>query len=60
MKIGGPESLTFNQLAAAVQKAAGRTKEPRHIPRLILRAMAHVFGSIRPELARQGPRQRSR
>lgn len=32
LQIGGPEHLTFNQLAAAIQAAAGRTSTPRHVP----------------------------
>jgi NADH dehydrogenase len=51
--IGGPEDLSFNQLAAAVQTAAGRTGAPRHVPRPMLRAMSVLMRPIKPELARQ-------
>ena len=53
-EIGGPENLTFNQLATTVQQAAGRQQPPRHVPRLMLRAMAYLSGYVRPEVARQG------
>lgn len=53
LEIGGPDNLSFNQLAAAIQQAAGRTAAPRHVPRLVLRLMARSAGHLRPELGRQ-------
>jgi NADH dehydrogenase len=53
LEIGGPQDMTLDQLAAAVQKAAGRTEEPRHVPRIVLHAMATVMGPFKPALARQ-------
>jgi uncharacterized protein YbjT (DUF2867 family) len=53
LEIGGPANLTFNQLAAAFQAAAGRTATPRHVPRPILRLMASTLGRAKPELGRQ-------
>jgi uncharacterized protein YbjT (DUF2867 family) len=53
LQIGGPDNLTFNQLAAEVQAAAGRTRPPRHIPPAALRLMARTVGRLRPELGRQ-------
>ena len=53
LQIGGPENLTFNQLAAAIQAAAGRTSAPRHVPPLALRLMARTAGRLKPELGRQ-------
>jgi uncharacterized protein YbjT (DUF2867 family) len=53
LEIGGPGNLTFNQLASAIQAAAGRTGPPRHVPRLALRFMAGTVGRIKPELGRQ-------
>jgi len=53
LEIGGPDDLSFNQLAAAIQQAAGRPATPRHVPRLALRLMARTAGYIRPELGRQ-------
>lgn len=40
VEIIGPESLTFNQLAARVKEQAGDPKHVRHIPRSLLRIMA--------------------
>ncbi len=53
VEIGGPEDLTFNHLAAAIQAAAGRSAGPRHVPRPVLRAMAATLTPFKPELARQ-------
>ena len=53
LQIGGPENLTFNQLATAIQVAAGRTSAPRHVPRPALRFIAGTVGRIKPELGRQ-------
>jgi uncharacterized protein YbjT (DUF2867 family) len=53
LEIGGPDNLTFNQLAAAIQAAAGRTGPPRHVPPLALRLMAGTVGRLKPELGRQ-------
>jgi uncharacterized protein YbjT (DUF2867 family) len=39
LEIGGPGDVSLNELAAAVQQAAGRTGEPRHVPRPVLQAM---------------------
>jgi uncharacterized protein YbjT (DUF2867 family) len=50
--IGGPDTLTFNQLAAIVQDVAGRQAAVRHIPRPVLRAMS-LAGPLNPQLARQ-------
>lgn len=52
-EIGGPDDLTFSQLAAAVQAAAGRSATPRHVPRSILRLAAGTVGRIRPAAGRQ-------
>jgi NADH dehydrogenase len=52
-EIGGPDDLTFNQVAAIVQDAAGRHGTVRHIPRSALRAMACLTTAIKPALARQ-------
>lgn len=53
LEIGGPQNLSLNQLAAAVQQAAGRAKGPRHVPRTVLRSMALVLRPFKPDLARQ-------
>ena len=53
LEIGGPENLTFAQLAQAVQRAAGRTTPPRHVPPSMLRLMANTVGRVKPQLGRQ-------
>jgi uncharacterized protein YbjT (DUF2867 family) len=53
IEIGGPDDLTFNQLAAAIQAAAGRTSAPRHVPRPMLRLATGTLGLIRPAIGRQ-------
>jgi uncharacterized protein YbjT (DUF2867 family) len=53
LEIGGPDNLSLNQLAAAIQRAAGRPAAPRHVPRLALRLMASSAGYLKPELGRQ-------
>jgi NADH dehydrogenase len=53
VEIGGPDNLTFNQLARAVQAANGRTRGPLHIPRPMLHLMAATVGRIKPQLGRQ-------
>jgi NADH dehydrogenase len=50
---GGPDTLTFNKLAAIVQDVAGRRATVRHIPRPMLRAMSLVARPLNPQLARQ-------
>lgn len=53
LEIGGPENLTLNELARAMQKTAGRRGEPRHVPPLMLRAMANTIGRMNPQVGRQ-------
>ena len=53
LEIGGPANLTFDQLAQAVQHAAGRTAPPKHVPSPVLRLMAHTVGRAKPQLGRQ-------
>ncbi len=53
IEIGGPDNLSFNQLAAAIQQAGGRSAGPRHLPRFALALMARSAGYLRPELGRQ-------
>lgn len=52
-EIGGPENLTLNQLALAIQRAAKRTSQPRHVPRPLLKLMSALLPPFRPDLARQ-------
>jgi NADH dehydrogenase len=53
LEIGGPEDFSFNQLAAAIQQAAGRPGPLRHVPPLMLRLMARSAGYLKPELSRR-------
>jgi uncharacterized protein YbjT (DUF2867 family) len=53
LEIGGPDNPTFNELARAVQSAAGRLGPPRHVPPAMLRVVAATIGRIKPELGRQ-------
>jgi uncharacterized protein YbjT (DUF2867 family) len=53
LEIGGPDNLTFDQLAQAVQTAAARHSAPRHIPPAMLHMMANSVGRLRPQLGRQ-------
>ena len=53
LEIGGPENLTFNQLAALVQAPGTNQAQPRHIPRPMLRIMAATVGRLKPMLGGQ-------
>jgi NADH dehydrogenase len=53
LELGGPDNLTFNQVAAILQETTGRHAPVRHIPRPALRAMAWLTVGIKPALARQ-------
>jgi len=45
--VGGPQDLTFNELARLVSPG----HEPRHVPRPALRVMGAVAGPVNPQLA---------
>ena len=53
LEIAGPQNLTINQVACALQAAAGRTSTPRHVPPLMLRVAAQTAGRINPMVGRQ-------
>jgi uncharacterized protein YbjT (DUF2867 family) len=53
LELGGPENLTFDQLAHLVQNAAGRTAAPKHVPPPMLRLIANTVGRVKPQLGRQ-------
>jgi uncharacterized protein YbjT (DUF2867 family) len=40
LEVGGPQNVTFNELAALLQRARGRSGKIHHVPRSILRALA--------------------
>ncbi len=52
-EICGPENLTLDELARMVSANRGGSRNPRHIPPAVLRAMAATVGRLRPELGRQ-------
>jgi NADH dehydrogenase len=49
IEVGGPENLTFNQLAALLQDVRGSDGKVRHIPRAVLRVLA--LGARQPRAA---------
>ncbi|MGH3125206.1 MAG: SDR family oxidoreductase, partial [Streptosporangiaceae bacterium] len=53
LELGGPGNLTFNQVAALLQKTTGRPATVRHIPRPALHTMAIAAAAVKPALARQ-------
>jgi uncharacterized protein YbjT (DUF2867 family) len=52
LELGGPDNLTFNQVAKIVQQTTGRGTV-RHIPRAALHLMAMTAATLKPALARQ-------
>lgn len=52
-EIGGPQNLSFNELAAGLQRASKRTVTARHVPRAILRLLAAVLRPVQANRARQ-------
>jgi uncharacterized protein YbjT (DUF2867 family) len=52
-EIGGPDDLTMDELARLVQETDRRTGAPRHVPRVMLHAMAHTAWLVVPQLGRQ-------
>src|SRR5215472_8494442 len=53
LELGGPDNLTFNQVATLLQGTTGRHAPVRHIPRPALQGMAWTTAAIKPALARQ-------
>jgi uncharacterized protein YbjT (DUF2867 family) len=51
IEVGGPRNLTFNQLAALLQQAHGRSETVRHVPRPVLRLTAPFSRQVRAALA---------
>jgi uncharacterized protein YbjT (DUF2867 family) len=52
-EIGGPQNVSFNELAAGLQRLSGRSASPRHVARSVLRLLAAVVGPVQPNRARQ-------
>jgi uncharacterized protein YbjT (DUF2867 family) len=53
LELGGPDNVTFNELAAILRNVTGCEGTVQHIPRPMLRAMAIIMKPLKPELARQ-------
>jgi NADH dehydrogenase len=53
LDIGGPENLTFNQVAEIFQRETGRTGAVKHVPRPMMRITSVVMQAFNPALARQ-------
>ncbi len=51
VEVGGPQDLTFNQLAAVLQDLRGEPGPVRHVPRPVLRALALLHRMPRAALA---------
>jgi uncharacterized protein YbjT (DUF2867 family) len=52
IEFGGPDQLTFNQLAGVVQEVAGKRGRVRHVPRAALRVMALAAAPFNAQMAR--------
>lgn len=50
LEVGGPQDITFNQLAAMLHKLRGRSGRVRHVPRPMLRALAPFVRPVRAAL----------
>jgi uncharacterized protein YbjT (DUF2867 family) len=53
LEVGGPENLTFTQLAERLVTASGRPGRIRHVPLAMLRAMSLLARPVSPTFARQ-------
>jgi NADH dehydrogenase len=51
LEVGGPENLTFNQLAATLGELRGRPRQVWHVPRHMLRVMARASRRARAAIA---------
>jgi uncharacterized protein YbjT (DUF2867 family) len=53
LEVGGPENLTFTQLAERLITASGRPGRIRHVPLTMLRALSLLARPVSPTFARQ-------
>ena len=51
--VGGPENLTFNQVAELFERVGGRPAKKSHVPLPIMRVMRVLMGPINPMLSLQ-------
>lgn len=53
VEVGGPENLTFKEVADLFERASGRPAQKNHVPRPLMRVMAPLMRPINPALSRQ-------
>ena len=53
LEIGGPDTVSFNQLAGLIGRSDPTVGPPRHVPPAVLRLMASTVGRVKAELGRQ-------
>jgi uncharacterized protein YbjT (DUF2867 family) len=51
LEVGGPQDITFNELAALLQEIRGHQAKVRHVPRWLLHTMAPVTRQARAAIA---------
>ena len=51
LEVGGPQNVSFNELAALLAEVRGRSNKVRHVPRPVLRLMAPLVRPARAALA---------
>ncbi len=51
LAVGGPENLTFNQLVAQVERAAGRKAVVKHVPLPVMRLLSLLLRPFKPDVA---------
>jgi NADH dehydrogenase len=51
LEVGGPQNVTFNDLAALLNELRGESRKVRHVPRPILRAVGRFVRPARAALA---------
>jgi NADH dehydrogenase len=52
-EVGGPQDVSFNELAIELQRASGRTAPARHVPCAMLHLLSTLLRPFRPNRARQ-------
>ena len=53
IEVGGPENLSFLQVAEIFERETGKTGKKSHVPLPMIRLMSVVMRPINPALARQ-------
>ncbi len=53
LEIRGRVNLTFNQVAAQISRNSADARQPRHVPRTMLRLAAGTVGRVRPDIDRR-------